>query len=83
MDAFIGLILEIFGWVSQTIFERYPNLSKKVYGSFYIASLIYCWLFDDMNWLGLLLFPVFIALIFGTLFIILFYLAVKMYYRKR
>lgn len=83
MESVIGAMLEFFGLMTKEIFERYPNLSKAVYGSIYLGTLIYCLLFDEMNWLGLLLFPLFIALIFGTFVIGLFYLGVKIYYRKR
>lgn len=75
-------ILEVFADGVKNIWQRFPNLSKALYGSVFLISFLYFWLFDEMAWWSAAIFAIFLALIFATLLILLLYLGVRLCYKR-
>ncbi|MDO4697342.1 MAG: hypothetical protein Q4A60_01485 [Pasteurellaceae bacterium] len=78
----VELIGELFKWLMEAIWERYPTTSKVIYGGTFGLFFLYFWLFDDeMAWWSAGIFAVFLSLIVGTLLVILLHLGVKWCYK--
>lgn len=75
-------LADLFNDLLKTIFERYPNLSKALYGSVFLLNFLYFWLFDEMAWWSAAIFSVFLTLIFATLLILLLHFGVKLWYKR-
>lgn len=76
-------IAEIFLDGLKSIFERYPNFSKAIYGAVFLLNFLYFWLFDEMAWWSAALFSLFLTLIFATLIILVLHFSVKLVCYKR
>lgn len=76
-------IAEIFLDGLKSVFERYPNFSKGIYGTVFLLNFLYFWLLDEMVWWSAGIFSLFLTLIIATLFILMLHFGVKLIYRKR
>lgn len=81
-QLFVELIGELFKWLLEAIWERYPTTCKVIYGCTFGLCFLYFWLFnDEMAWWSAGIFAVFLSLIIGTVLVILLHFGVKWFYK--